>query len=69
MGLGQPVDAGLGWGLNGADGYLTGILAAYFLTPMVGFAVFAGVSVLWLIPDRRMEHAMASKRQEEGHSH
>ena len=43
--------------------YLIGILAAAFATPWLGFCVFVGVSALWLVPDRRMEHAAAQRRR------
>ncbi|MBP6596977.1 MAG: DUF1211 domain-containing protein [Arenimonas sp.] len=50
--------------------YVAGILAAAVVTPMVGFSVFVGVLLLWLVPDRRMEHAMAPPPQANtgGHS-
>jgi len=30
--------------------------------PMLGFAVFVGVALAWLVPDRRMERALAQPR-------
>lgn len=34
--------------------YLTGILLAFFL-PWVSYALYAGVALVWFIPDRRVE--------------
>jgi uncharacterized membrane protein len=41
--------------------YLAGIIAAYWL-PILGQAFFATVAFIWLVPDRRIERAMAEKR-------
>jgi uncharacterized membrane protein len=43
--------------------YAAGTLAAAFVSPMLGFAVFVGVALLWLVPDRRMEQALAQQRR------
>ena len=40
--------------------FLGGVLAAAVLAPLVGFAVYTLVMLMWLVPDRRMETAMAS---------
>lgn len=39
--------------------YVVGIVAAYFV-PTAGCAVYAFVALMWLIPDRRIEHALAT---------
>jgi uncharacterized membrane protein len=43
--------------------YAAGTLAAAFVSPVLGFAVFVGVALLWLVPDRRMEQALAQQRR------
>ena len=35
--------------------YAVGILAAFFVSPYLSVALYAGVAILWLIPDRRFE--------------
>jgi len=35
--------------------YVLGILSAWFVTPWFGIAIYAGVSGMWLVPDRRIE--------------
>jgi len=35
--------------------YVLGILSAWFVTPWLGIAIYAGVSGMWLVPDRRIE--------------
>ncbi len=65
-GPGNPIAQSLGQDVKGKLSlvlYVAGILAAAFVQPMLGFAVFVGVALLWLVPDRRMEHAMAKQRQ------
>jgi uncharacterized membrane protein len=42
--------------------YVLGILAAWFVEPWLGFAIFVGVALLWLVPDRRMARVAAAKR-------
>jgi hypothetical protein len=42
--------------------YAGGILVAALAAPLLGFAVFVGVALLWLVPDRRMEQALAHQR-------
>jgi uncharacterized membrane protein len=37
--------------------YVAGTVAAAFVSPLLGLAVFVGVALLWLVPDRRMEQA------------
>ena len=38
--------------------YVVGTLLAWFVEPLAGFIVFAGVALAWLVPDRRMEAAL-----------
>jgi uncharacterized membrane protein len=44
--------------------YLAGIGAAAYL-PMIAFAVYALVAVVWVIPDRRVERALHQAEQQE----
>ncbi len=39
--------------------YLAGIAGAWFVSPWVGMGFFVAVSLIWLVPDRRMERAVA----------
>jgi len=41
--------------------YGLGTAAAWFIAPWIGVAAFAAVALLWLVPDRRMEAAMARR--------
>jgi uncharacterized membrane protein len=43
--------------------YGVGIAMASRLQPMLGCAVFAGVSLMWLLPDRRMEAALRAQHE------
>jgi uncharacterized membrane protein len=38
--------------------YLTGIAAAFFLSPRVAQLLYLVVALLWLVPDRRIERAL-----------
>ena len=40
--------------------YLAGITAAALWNPWIGFALYAAVALLWLIPDRRIERVVAA---------
>ena len=40
--------------------YLLGIGAAWLGYPGIGLAFFAGVALLWLVPDRRLERLIAT---------
>ena len=40
--------------------YVTGILVAWFLAPIVAVFVYAVVAVIWLVPDRRVERYLES---------
>jgi uncharacterized membrane protein len=41
--------------------YLIGIAAAFY-APRVAQAIYLGVALMWLVPDRRIESALARKR-------
>jgi uncharacterized membrane protein len=43
--------------------YGIGICAAWLASPMLGFAVFACVALIWLVPDRRMESVVDKSRE------
>lgn len=43
--------------------YVVGTAIAAFVSPMLGFAVFVSVALLWLVPDRRMENALAHQHR------
>ncbi len=38
--------------------YVLGMVGGWFVTPAVGFALYAIVALVWLVPDRRIERAM-----------
>jgi hypothetical protein len=44
--------------------YLVGIALSLF-TAWLGFLVYAGVAVMWLIPDRRIEKKVTEEIEEE----
>lgn len=44
--------------------YLAGILVA-FVNPWISYAIYAGVAVIWLIPDKRVEGIGAEMRPHE----
>ncbi|MEO8667788.1 MAG: TMEM175 family protein [Bauldia sp.] len=39
--------------------YIVGILVALFWTPWVGLGLYGFVALMWLVPDRRIERALA----------
>ena len=41
--------------------YVVGIIAAWFAVPWLGFVVFVGVALMWLVPDRRMAAIVKAK--------
>ncbi len=41
--------------------YVVGTLTAAFASPPLGFAIFVGVALFWLVPDRRMEQALTHR--------
>ena len=45
--------------------YLCGIAAAWIASPAIGVAFFVLVAVMWLVPDRRLERALARPRENE----
>jgi uncharacterized membrane protein len=56
----EVLDAALGRDRKGmlSNGlYLLGV-GLSFVEPMLGFAVYVGVAVMWLIPDRRIENRL-----------
>jgi uncharacterized membrane protein len=44
--------------------YVAGIVTAAFV-PMIGFAIYAAVAIVWIIPDRRVERALHEAEQQE----
>jgi uncharacterized membrane protein len=42
--------------------YAAGTAAAWWLDPWLGFAAYAGVALMWLVPDRRMARAALARR-------
>ncbi|SMF10063.1 TMEM175 family protein [Pseudogulbenkiania subflava] len=46
--------------------YLLGIVTAGLDYPHGGMIIFVGVALLWLVPDRRMERAMAARHPTAG---
>ncbi len=44
--------------------YVPGILGAWFFSPWIGLAFFVAVALIWLVPDPRMERAVAPHRPE-----
>lgn len=64
-GPGNPIAQALGRDVKGKVSvalYVVGILVAALYRPMLGFAVFIMVSLIWFIPDRRMEAAADQHR-------
>ena len=41
--------------------YLTGTIAAFWAPPL-GQAFFVAVALIWLVPDRRIERAIAAEK-------
>jgi len=41
--------------------YVIGIAAAAFAQPLIAQAIYVGVALMWLVPDRRIERALARK--------
>jgi uncharacterized membrane protein len=63
QGDGSVVAAAIGRDLKGRLSpllYVTGI-GLTFLDPWAGVAVYAAVALMWLIPDRRLEHTVAHR--------
>ena len=60
----NPIRQALGRDVKGKVSivlYLFGIVAAWLSEPWIGFVAFAVVAGVWLVPDRRMEHAKAAQ--------
>ena len=47
--------------------YLAGIAAAWAGYPSIGLALFAGMALLWFVPDRRVERLIAAREGRDGH--
>lgn len=43
--------------------YVVGVAGTWLIAPWIGLLAFVGVAVLWLVPDRRIERAVASQRR------
>jgi uncharacterized membrane protein len=64
-GRGHAIETALGRDLKGKASpviYLVGMAAAWWVEPWVGFVTYAGVAMMWLVPDRRMEKAALQRR-------
>jgi uncharacterized membrane protein len=64
-GPGNPIEQALGRDVKGKVSMVTyaiGTAAAWWLDPVVGFIAYAGVALMWLVPDRRMEKAMRARQ-------
>jgi uncharacterized membrane protein len=60
QGPSSPLRAALGRDLKGKlspVAYLAGIALA-FIAPLLSYAIYAAVAVVWLVPDRRMEASL-----------
>ena len=44
--------------------YITGILAAWLVTPWLGFLIYTVVALMWFVPDRRMETVVKQSRKD-----
>ena len=42
--------------------YVLGIGGTWLVSPWVGMAVFVGIALLWLVPDRRIERVMTDNK-------
>jgi hypothetical protein len=65
QGPGSLLAVALGRDLKGKlspVGYLTDIALA-FVSPRIANAIYLGVALLWLVPDRRIERALSSHGQ------
>ena len=64
-GPGNAIEAALGRDVKGKVSvtlYVAGIVAAWWFEPWLGFAAYAVVAGIWLVPDRRMEHAARARK-------
>jgi uncharacterized membrane protein len=63
QGADSPLEKAIGRDLKGKLSpvlYLSGAGLA-FVTPMISYALYAFVALMWLVPDRRVEKVMAGK--------
>ena len=59
----SPLEKAVGRDLKGKLSpvlYLSGAALA-FVSPVISYALYAFVALMWLVPDRRVEKAMAGK--------
>jgi uncharacterized membrane protein len=64
-GPGNAIEQALGRDVKGKASLVVcavGTVAAWWLDPWAGFVAYAGVAVMWLVPDRRMEQAVHARR-------
>lgn len=63
QGADSPLQRAIGRDLKGKLSpfvYLSGVALA-FVTPAISYALYAGVALMWLVPDRRVENAVAGR--------
>ncbi|MFO1272716.1 MAG: TMEM175 family protein [Rubrivivax sp.] len=63
-GPGNAIEQALGRDVKGKASlvaYAAGTAAAWWVEPWMGFVVYAGVALMWLVPDRRMERAVHAR--------
>ena len=63
QGEGSPLKQAIGRDLKGKLSpflYLSGIALAFY-APAISYALYAFVAAMWLVPDRRVENALAAK--------
>jgi uncharacterized membrane protein len=64
----NPIVQALGRDVKGKASlalYVLGIAAAAFIDAKLGFAIFAGIFFIWVIPDKRMEAALMQHKSKE----
>ncbi len=63
QGAASPLRHAIGRDLKGKVSpflYLAGTALA-FVSPALSYAIYAGVALMWLVPDRRVENAVAGR--------
>ena len=63
QGADSPLKQAIGGDLKGKLSpvlYLSGVALAFY-APVISYALYAFVAAMWLVPDRRVEKAMAGK--------
>ena len=63
QGSDSPLERAIGRDLKGKISpfvYATGIALA-FAAPVASYALYAGVALMWLVPDRRVENAVTRR--------